>query len=202
MISNSNEQEAAELTIADIDLMWCERYLLAYLELLKNPVDSEDHWQELSFTEGGADLNPIDILARSLVTSIVISYSRPWSNNRNSGGQPSRLPKTIFRDMQKVGSERGTNRPLLPFNQDVHRLILNARNKVVAHSDHAEWKVEVTANNYGTNTSTWDPFQYLHEAEARQLLQNTRSLRSELKYKKGKALANFSNSKQANEAHM
>ena len=52
--------------------MWRQRYLVAYLDLLKKPQDADDPWIGIELGDEGAELNSLDILARSLVTSIVV----------------------------------------------------------------------------------------------------------------------------------
>ena len=185
------EIDATALAIADFDLMWCQRYVVAYLNLLKKPQDADDPWIGIELGDEGAELNSLDILARSLVTSIVISYTRPWSSNRDVAGKLSRLPQAIFKDMHEVGNERGTDQPLLPFNQGIHKQVLEARDKVIAHSDHAKWGMQLTSCDHGTESTARDPFRYLLDAEVQQLLENTKSLRSEIHYKKSDALSRY-----------
>lgn len=158
--------------------MWCQRYLIAYLGLLKKPTSNKDPWQSISFTDAETEQNSVDILARSLVTSIVISYARPWSKNRNAGGKPTKLSNKIFKGMQEAGNLRETDEPLFPFNHDVHNRVLSARDKVVAHSDHGEWEMQIAVGTYGTTTSGRDPFAYLSGSKGQELLENTKSLRS------------------------
>lgn len=188
MTTVPSKQHPNELVIADFDLMWCQRYLAAYLDLLRKPVGASDQWASLEFEQFTSDLNALDILARSLVTSIVISYSRPWSNSLGAAGQRSKLPKTIFRDMNQVGNARGTESPMLPFHHAIHKRVLKARDKLIAHSDAAEWDIQIAATTHGFEISANDPFQYLLESDARALLENTRSLRSEIKHRERKAL--------------
>jgi len=108
------EADVTGLTIANFDLIWCQRYLVAYLALLKEPQGANDPWTRIDLGEEGPDLEALDILARALVTSIVISYARPWSKNRDVTGRPSRLVRTIFKGMSEVENERGSNPEVSP----------------------------------------------------------------------------------------
>jgi len=169
--------------------MWCQRYLVAYIDLMTPAENSEpDPWLNLRSREFEGDHNFLDILGRSLVTAVVISYSRPWSNNRGPDGC-RRLPNKLFFDMAQLFKREDTEDRLLPFDHDVHKKILGLRDKIVAHSDHSEWSFKVAGSRLGTETTLKDPFTYLTLEDARQLLTNTQSLRSELNEYRRKALA-------------
>lgn len=160
--------------------MWCQRHLVAYIELMTPPENpTSDPWLNLRSREFEGDHNFLDILGRSLATAVVISYSRPWSNNRGPTGR-LRLPKKLFFDMSQLFKRENPEERMLPFDQDVHKRVLGLRDKIVAHSDHSEWRFEVDRSRMGTETTLKDPFIYLTLEDARQLLTNTRSLRSEL----------------------
>lgn len=176
------ELAAKQYAIADFDLMWCERYLVAYIELMTPPGStSEDIWTSAKSREFAGDFNFLDILGRSLVTSIMISYSRPWSKNRGSDSDTVRLPKMMFRDLAEVRRRDDDTQRLLPFHHDVHERVLQARDKVVAHSDSSGWEFSILpAERTAIETKMKDPFRYLSLEDARQLLENTQSLRSQL----------------------
>ncbi|WP_132977921.1 hypothetical protein [Thiobaca trueperi] len=183
------DEQAKQYAIADFDLMWCQRYLVAYIELMtlsENP--ESDPWLNLRSREFGRDHNFLDILGRSLVTAVVISYSRPWSNNRGPAGR-LRLPNKLFSDMAQLLKREDPEDRLLPFDHDVHKKVLGLRDKIVAHSDHSEWSFEIASSRLGTETTLKDPFTYLTLEAARQLLANTQSLRSEMNEYRRKALA-------------
>ena len=131
------ELEVQQYTIADFDLMWCERYLVAYIELMTPPAsESEDVWWSMKSREfPDLELNFVDILGRSLVSLIVISYIRPWFKSRRSDGSAVRLPETTFRDFAKVFRRDDESQRLLPFHHDLHNRLLKERNQVVGHSD-------------------------------------------------------------------
>jgi len=183
------DEQAKQYAIADFDLMWCQRHLIAYIELLTPPKEREqDPWSDIRSREFEGEHNFIDILGRSLVTSIVISYSRPWSNNRGVNGH-LRLPEKLFFDMSRLFRREKPDERLLPFDNTVHKRVLGIRDKIVAHSDHSEWTFEIQPSRFGTETMLMDPFPYLTLDEARQLLTNTKSLRSELHEYRRRALS-------------
>lgn len=184
MNCEATENKRRGLTIADFDLMWAQRYLLTYLDLIKDPEGAEDPWRRILPTKDGTDLNLIDVLARSLATAIVISYSRPWSDNKDSNHQVNKLTKLIFKRMHDAGNRRGTDEPLLPFNKQIHRTVLDIRNTVVAHSDHSQWEFDISRETHETKYSSTDPFQYFSKQDAEDLLVNTQSLRSEIDHQK------------------
>jgi len=183
------DEQAKQYAVADFDLMWCQRHLVAYIELMTPPNEAErDPWLNISSREFDGEHNFVDILARSLVTSIVISYSRPWSNNRGPSGH-LRLPKKLFFDMARLFRRDKPEERLLPFDDEVHERVLGIRDKIVAHSDHSEWTFDIQRSALGTETTLKDPFPYFKLEDARRLLTNTRSLRSELHEYRRRALS-------------
>jgi hypothetical protein len=182
------DQYAKQYEIADFDLMWCQLHLVAYIEIMTPPENAgSDVWLTLRSREFGGDHNFLDILARSLMTSIVLSYTRPWCNNRGPDGR-LRLPKQLFFDMSQLFKREDPEERLLPFDHDIHDRVLGMRDRVIAHSDHSEWRFEVHRTSGGIETNLKDPFTYLTLEEARVLLRNTRSLRSELSEYRRRAL--------------
>jgi len=168
--------KAKQYAIADFDFMWCQRYLIAYIELRTPPdLESEDIWKSAKSREfPDADVKFLDTLGRSLVTSIVISYIRPWSNNVG-------LPGRMLSSLAKVRHRDDARKRLLPFHSAVHKRMLKARHKVVAHSNFAMWGYAIHRTERNTIEATLkDPFRYLSLEEARQLIENTKSLRSQL----------------------
>ena len=169
--------------------MWCQRYLVAYIQLMTLPKEpATDPWLHLGTREFGGDHNFLDICARSLVTSIVVSYSRPWSSNRGSSDR-LRLPRELFFDMSKLFRREDPGERLLPFDHEIHKRVLSTRHKIVAHSDHSEWTYEVDRTATGVATKLKDPFAYLTLEDARRLVTNTQSLRSELDEHRRRALS-------------
>ena len=169
--------------------MWCQRHLVAYIEVMTPPADTDsDPWLNLRSRDFEGDHNFLDILGRSLATSIVISYSRPWSNNRGPSGR-LRLPKRLFFDMSQLFRRDNPEERLLPFDHEIHERVLGMRDKIVAHSDHSEWTFEVDRTARGVDTKLKDPFTYLTLEDARRLLTNTQSLRSELHEYRRRALS-------------
>jgi len=189
----SAEHELRLYAIADFDLQWCQRYLVAYVELMTPPDDADaDPWQALQSREFPGEFNFVDILARALGQAIVVSYSRPWSRNRSQG--PGRLPKSILSDMAKLFRRDAPTEPLLPFDHALHERVLCVRDKIVAHSDHHGWDFDVEIKPHATETRLSDPFSHLSAEEARTLLTNTESLRSELAARRRSALASMGES--------
>lgn len=182
-IDKSPELLLEQFHFSDFDFMWAERYLVAYIELM-TPVceGNTDHWLALR-AKKYEHVNFIDTLARSLFTSFVISYSRPWSGNRDRLNKREILPESIFEDMN-VSMRRGDEtKSRFPFNNDLHERVVRLRNKVIAHSDgqQREFNVVVegkTANSVDTHAV--DPFVYFTVREANELLVNTSSLRGQL----------------------
>ena len=169
----------------------------AYIELMTPPdSESEDIWRSAKSREFTGDFNFLDILGRSLVTSIVISYNRPWSNNRRSDGSKVSLSERIIRDLAKLRRRDDARKRLLPFHRAVHKRVLTARNKVVAHSDFAKWgSAAHRAERNTSETKLKDPLRYLSLEEARRLLENTKSLRSQLNLYKHEARPKLRNTK-------
>ena len=168
--------------IANFDLMWCERYLIAYVELM-TPVEhgEADAWLMLKSREHGDDFRFIDICGRSLVTSIVIAYSRPWSNNKDLTGNKRRLNKQIFQDMSLAVKREDPDERALSFHMKEHNHILRLRGRVVGHSDAAVWDFDLNQSEFGqTETTMKDPFPYLSVDDARKVLENTQSLRTQI----------------------
>jgi hypothetical protein len=154
------DQQAKQYAIADFDLMWCQRHLIAYIELMTPFEDPDsDPWLNLRSHEFEGNHNFLDILGRSLATSIVISYSRPWSNNRAPSGR-LRLPTRIFFEMSQLFQRENPEKRLLPFDHMIHERVLSMRDKIVAHSDHSEWGFEVDQTAVGIDTKLKDPFTY------------------------------------------
>lgn len=175
--------KAKQYEIANFDFMWCQCYLVAYIEMMTPPdSESEDIWRSAKSREfPDENFNFLDIFGRSLVTSIVISYIRPWSGNQRPDGSKVSLPERIIRDLAKVRRRDDARKRLLPFHRAVHKRVLTARNKVVAHSDFAKWGFAIRRAGRNTiETNLKDPLRYLSLEEARQLLENTKSLRSQL----------------------
>lgn len=180
-----------QYTIADFDLMWCERYLIAYIELMTPPEDAaSDPWLNLKSREFEGDHNFLNILARSLTTSIITSYSRPWSNNQSPKGR-LRLPKDLFFDMAQLFRREGPEERLLPFDHKIHNRILHTRDKIVSHSDHSVWTFKIDKTDWEVATKLKDPLEYLTLDDSRLLLANTQSLRSELRERTQRALSSL-----------
>src|ERR1041385_1251867 len=145
-MSHANRQELEieieQCAIADFDLMWCERYLIAYIELMTPPVHADnDTWVLLKSKAFPGDHNFLDILGRSLVTSIIISYCRPWSANRGRDGRRLCLNKTLLEEMARLRCRSDESKPLLPFHRIVHDRIFRERAKAMAYSDSSEWDI-------------------------------------------------------------
>lgn len=175
------DQSLKLYAIADFDLVWCQKYLIAYIELMTPQARGEhDAWIGLQSREFPGEHNFLDILGRSLAQSIIISYSRPWSTNRGDDGRPARLEESLLLDIEKLLKREAPGERLLPFDRALHLRVVRMRDKIVAHSDHAEWEFGVDRSGSGTRTDLADPFRYFSLEEARTLLANTESLRSEL----------------------
>lgn len=69
--------------------------------------------------------------------------------------------------------------------------MLDTRDKIIAHSEHEKWGMQITSNANMIASEGRDPFPYLSEAEARDLLENTKSLRSEICRMKNEALGRY-----------
>ena len=182
------DQDLKLYQIVQSDLAACQRYLIAYIELMTpREAETADPWLNLESREYEGDHNFLDILARSLVTSIVISYGRPWSNNRSPAGKV-RLSKKVFLDMSQQFRRGDPEERLLPFDHGVHDQVLDARDKIIAHSDLSEWPFSIDRTSNRIETRSRDPFSFLSLEDARTLLRNTQSLRAQLNEYRRKAL--------------
>lgn len=177
--------------ISDWDLLWCEKYCIAYMTLMTPPPfwkqALSNIWLRLRFNCRSwlgkpivPKINNLDISARALSTAIIISYSRPWSGNRARDGRGGdNLEKRILEHIEKSGRD---------VHRDLHERVIGLRHTVNAHSDAKVWGVslEITPQG-GLTTHSKDAFEYLTLDETTKLLQNTQALRGEIDYLKSNA---------------
>ena len=73
--SRELKAKAKQYEIARFSFMWCQLYLVAYIELMTPPKsETEDMWRSMKSREfPNADVNFLNTFGRSLVSSIVTS---------------------------------------------------------------------------------------------------------------------------------
>lgn len=68
---------------------------------------------------------------RAITTAIVVSYSRPFSSNKNSPSATSTLPLKVLRQYD-------------PKERDLHKKIIEYRNQIYAHSEGEVWEIQLS----------------------------------------------------------
>ena len=98
--------------------------------------------------------------ARAYTTAIVVSYSRPFSGNRDRSGERDAIDKKYVEALTKQ-------------NRTVHDRIVDLRNKVFAHSDASFHNVQIRDTECGGMTTfSHDPLIPLEKSDVECLLTN------------------------------